>query len=49
MSSVVRAVDADGVPDALAVLHSIAEGAPWKEAGLPGGNTTAVCHDIRTY
>jgi len=49
VSSVGRVVDADGVPGALAVLHAIAEGATWKEAGLPGGNTTAVCHDIRTY
>jgi hypothetical protein len=48
-TSVGRAVDADGVADALGVLHAIANGADWKEAGIPGGNTTAVCHDIRTY
>ncbi len=44
-----RSIDADGVPDALGILHAIAEGAPWKDAGIPGGNTTALCHDIRTY
>jgi hypothetical protein len=48
-TSVGRVIDADGVPGALAVLHAIAEGADWKDAGIPGGNTTAVCHDIRTY
>ena len=49
VTSVGRSVDADGVPEALAVFDAIAKGAPWKEAGIPGGNTTAICHDIRTY
>ncbi len=49
VTSVGRVVDADGVPDALRVLDAIANGAEWSTAGLPGGNTTAVCHDIRTY
>ena len=49
VSSVGRVVDADGVPHALAVLHAIANGEDWKAAGIPGGNTIAVCHDIRTY
>ncbi|MEP1126527.1 MAG: hypothetical protein ABJH68_21795 [Ilumatobacter sp.] len=49
VTSVGRVVDADGVPDALAVLHSIANGEDWSTAGIPGGNTTAICHDIRTY
>lgn len=49
VTSVGRAVDADGIPSALSALHDIANGVDWKEAGLPGGNTTAVCHDIRTY
>ncbi len=31
------------------MFDAIAKGAPWKEAGIPGGNTTAICHDIRTY
>lgn len=49
VTSVGRVVDADGVPDALRVLDAIANGADWAEAGIPGGNTIAVCHDIRTY
>lgn len=49
VTSVGRVLDPDAVPNALAVLDAIANGAPWKEAGIPGGNTTAVCHDIRTY
>lgn len=49
VSSVGRVISADEVPGALQKLHSIAEGADWVSAGLPGGNTTAVCHDIRTY
>ena len=49
MTSVGRSVDADGVPEALQILDEIANGAAWKEAGIPGGNTTALCHDIRTY
>ena len=49
VTSVGRVVDADGIPDAVAVLVAIAGGADWKSAGIPGGNTTAICHDIRTY
>ncbi len=49
VTSVGRVVDPDGVPAALAVFDAIANGAHWKEAGIPGGNTTAICHDIRTY
>ncbi len=48
-TSVGRVLGPDGVPDALAVLDAIAGGAPWKEAGLPGRNTIATAHDIRTY
>ncbi len=49
VTSVGRVLDADDVPDALAVLDAWAAGAPWKENPLPGKNTVAVCHDIRTY
>ncbi len=49
VTSVGRAVNADGVPDALDRLHKIANGTLWQEAGIPGGNTIALCHDIRTY
>jgi len=48
-TSVGRVVDADGIPDAVGVLVAIAAGTDWKSAGIPGGNTTALCHDIRTY
>ncbi len=48
-TSVGRAIAADDVPHALSVLHEIANGADWASAGIPGGNTVAVCHDIRTY
>ena len=48
-TSVGRVMSADGVPDAIAALQAIADGADWKSVGLPGGNTIAVCHDIRTY
>ena len=49
VTSVGRAVEPDGIADAVAVLVAIADGADWKTAGIPGGNTTAMCHDIRTY
>ncbi|MFT7597364.1 MAG: hypothetical protein ACI8TP_000282 [Acidimicrobiales bacterium] len=48
-SSVGRVMEADAVPGALQVLADIANGANWKEAEIPGKNTTAMCHDIRTY
>lgn len=48
-TSVGRVIDADGVPGALAVLQEIADGAHWKSVELPGKNTTALAHDIRTY
>lgn len=48
-TSVGRVIGADDVPNALALMHQIAGGADWKSVSLPGGNTTAVCHDIRTY
>lgn len=48
-TSVGRTIDADTVPDALAVLHDWAEGASWKDHALPGKNTVGVCHDIRAY
>ena len=49
VTSVGRAVNADGVPAALEVLHRWAGGSAWAEDPLPGKNTIAVCHDIRTY
>jgi len=49
VTAVGRAIDADTVPAALEVLHQWGQGASWKEVKLPGKNTVAVCHDIRTY
>jgi hypothetical protein len=49
VSSVGRVIDADAVPAAVALLVAIADGADWRTVGLPGGNTTALCHDIRSY
>jgi hypothetical protein len=49
VTSVGRAIDADTVPAALDAMHQWAQGASWREVKLPGKNTVAVCHDIRTY
>lgn len=49
VTSVGRAIDADGVPGALEVLEKIVAGTHFKEAGIPGKNTIAITHDIRTY
>ena len=49
VSSVGRVIDADQIPTAVASLVAIAGGADWRTAELPGGNTTALCHDIRSY
>ena len=49
VSSVGRVIDADAVPAAVAVLVAIADGADWRTVELPGGNTTALCYDIRSY
>lgn len=49
LTAVGRAIDADGVPAALDVLHQWAQGASWHDVPLPGENTIAVCHDIRAY
>jgi hypothetical protein len=48
-TTVGKAIDADTVPDALEALERIAGGVSLEEAALPGKNTVAVCHDIRTY
>ena len=49
VTEVGRAIGADQVTDALAVLHQWAHGASWKETPLPGKITISVCHDIRAY
>jgi hypothetical protein len=49
VTSVGRVIDADTIPAALDVIHQWSQGASYKEVALPGKNTVAVCHDIRTY
>lgn len=49
VSAVGRAIDADTIPAALDVFHQVANGATWTDLELPGKNTVAVCHDIRSY
>lgn len=43
-----RHLDADGIPDALDAFIQVANGVPWKEAGIPGIPARAA-HDIRGY
>lgn len=44
-----RSIGPDDIEDAVEVLQSIADGTPWNEAGIPGGNTISLIHDIRSY
>ena len=43
-----RVVDADGIPSAIEAFIRVAEGTPWKEAGIPG-IPARVSQDIRGY
>jgi hypothetical protein len=43
-----RVVGVDGIEDALSALLRVAEGTPWKEAGIPG-IPARVAQDIRGY
>ena len=43
-----RAIGPDDVPDAVAAFVRIAEGTPWKEAGIPGV-PARVAQDVRGY
>ena len=43
-----RVVDADHIPDAVQSLVRVAEGTPWKEAGIPG-TPARVAQDVRGY
>jgi hypothetical protein len=43
-----RVVEADGIPDAVQALVRVAEGEPWKDAGIPG-IPARVAQDIRGY
>jgi hypothetical protein len=48
VTAVGRVATADEVPDMLAKLHDIANGADWKQADLPK-NLNGLGHDIRSY
>ena len=43
-----RLLDADAIPEAIASFVRVAEGTPWKEAGIPG-IPARVAQDIRGY
>lgn len=47
-TSVGRVGDADAIPDVVGALARIADGTPWKDAGLPGDPISAA-HDVRSY
>lgn len=49
VTSVGRVMTADEIPEGIAALERIVAGTHFKEAGLPGRNSIATCHDIRTY
>ncbi|MGA1362109.1 MAG: hypothetical protein ACO36A_04225 [Ilumatobacteraceae bacterium] len=49
VTDVGRSISADGVEGALAMLDRIAHGEDWTSVGIPGNNTTALCHDISAY
>ncbi|WP_420638019.1 hypothetical protein [Candidatus Poriferisocius sp.] len=49
VTEVGRAVDADGVPAALADLERVAGGEHWKKVYGPRLDTIALSHDIRAY
>ena len=44
-----RSIGPDEIESAVEVLQTIADGTPWKDAGIPGGNTISLIHDIRSY
>lgn len=48
-TSVGRVMTADTLPEAINALQAIIDGTPWREANIPGGNTIAMGHDLRTY
>lgn len=48
VTSIGRVLTADQVPEALAVLTAVADGADWTSAGFVG-DPVQTCHDIRTY
>lgn len=49
VSSIGRVVNADEVPNALAVIHGIANGEDWTQTTLAGPRLMQAVHDIRAY
>jgi hypothetical protein len=49
VTGVGRSIGPDDIEHAVGVLQSIVDGTPWSEAGIPGGNTISLIHDIRSY
>jgi hypothetical protein len=49
VSSIGRVVSADEVPNALAVIHGIANGDDWTQTSLSGPRLMQAVHDIRAY
>jgi len=44
-----RVVDAEGLPEAMRALVAVAEGAPWHEVEVAGGDFPTLLMDLRTY
>jgi D-proline reductase (dithiol) PrdB len=49
VSSIGRVLNADEVPNALAVIHGIANGDDWTQTSLSGPRLMQAVHDIRAY
>jgi D-proline reductase (dithiol) PrdB len=49
VSSIGRVVSADEVPNALSVIHGIANGDDWTQTSLAGPRLMQAVHDIRAY
>jgi len=48
-TSVGRVLSADTLAAAITCMQAIVDGTSWRESGVPGNDTTAMCHDLRTY
>ncbi len=48
-TNVGRVTDPDGIPALIGIFQSIADGTPWKEAGVPGGDLLEASKDVMNY
>ena len=48
-TNVGRVADADAIPDLVECFIKIADGTPWKEAGIPTGNVLEATKDLMSY